>query len=47
MAGVDVDAFVMANRASWDRLEHLVKKRRRLSGAEAEQPPRPLDAGQP
>ena len=37
MAGVDVDAFVMANRASWDRLEHLVKKRRRLSGAEVDE----------
>ncbi|MEC9325220.1 MAG: stage II sporulation protein M [Actinomycetota bacterium] len=34
---MDVDAFVMANRASWDRLEHLVKKRRRLSGAEVDE----------
>jgi uncharacterized membrane protein SpoIIM required for sporulation len=37
MAAVDVDAFVMANRASWDRLEQLVKKRRKLSGAEVDE----------
>ncbi len=37
MAGVDVDAFVLANQASWDRLEQLVKKRRTLSGAEVDE----------
>ena len=34
---VDVDAFVLAHRASWDRLEHLVKRRRRLTGAEVDE----------
>lgn len=34
---MDVDAFVMANRPSWDRLEKLVKKRRQLTGAEVDE----------
>ncbi len=31
---VDVDAFVLAHRDSWDRLEQLVRRRNRLGGAE-------------
>jgi uncharacterized membrane protein SpoIIM required for sporulation len=34
---VDVDAFVVAHRATWDRLEYLVKRRRRLDGAEVDE----------
>ncbi|MDV3124045.1 stage II sporulation protein M [Mycobacterium sp. 21AC1] len=34
---MDVDAFVMAHRATWDRLEQLVKRRRRLTGAEVDE----------
>ncbi|KHO18092.1 stage II sporulation protein M [Mycolicibacterium setense] len=34
---MDVDAFVMAHRPTWDRLEQLVKRRRRLSGAEVDE----------
>jgi uncharacterized membrane protein SpoIIM required for sporulation len=34
---VDVDAFVAAHRADWDRLAVLVKRRRRLSGAEIDE----------
>lgn len=34
---VDVDAFVLANRRTWDRLEHLVKNRRHLTGAEVDE----------
>jgi uncharacterized membrane protein SpoIIM required for sporulation len=34
---VDVDAFVLAHRPTWDRLEALVKRRRRLSGAEVDE----------
>lgn len=37
MARVDVDAFVLANQGSWDRLEQLVKKRRTLTGAEVDE----------
>ncbi|MDT5196718.1 MAG: hypothetical protein QOH20_3472 [Mycobacterium sp.] len=37
IAGVDVDAFVLAHRATWDRLEHLVKRRRKLTGAEVDE----------
>jgi uncharacterized membrane protein SpoIIM required for sporulation len=33
---VDVDAFVLTHRDSWDRLDDLVKRRRRLSGAEVD-----------
>jgi uncharacterized membrane protein SpoIIM required for sporulation len=34
---VDVDAFVLAHRPTWDRLEHLVKRRRKLTGAEVDE----------
>jgi uncharacterized membrane protein SpoIIM required for sporulation len=34
---VDVDAFVMAHRGTWDRLEQLVKRRRTLTGAEVDE----------
>jgi uncharacterized membrane protein SpoIIM required for sporulation len=34
---VDVDAFVMAHRPTWDRLETLVKRRRRLTGEEVDE----------
>jgi uncharacterized membrane protein SpoIIM required for sporulation len=34
---VDVDAFVVAHRPTWDRLEILVKRRGRLSGAEVDE----------
>lgn len=34
---MDVDAFVLAHRATWDRLEHLVKRRRRLTGDEVDE----------
>jgi uncharacterized membrane protein SpoIIM required for sporulation len=34
---VDVDAFVLAHRGTWDRLEQLVKRRRTLTGAEVDE----------
>src|SRR3954470_11276041 len=34
---VDVDAFVLPHRPTWDRLEELVKRRRRLTGAEVDE----------
>jgi uncharacterized membrane protein SpoIIM required for sporulation len=34
---VDVDAFVLAHRSAWDRLEYLVKRRRTLTGAEVDE----------
>lgn len=34
---MDTDAFVLAHRATWDRLEQLVKRRRSLSGAEVDE----------
>jgi uncharacterized membrane protein SpoIIM required for sporulation len=34
---VDVDAFVLAHRPTWDRLEHLVKRRRKLTGSEVDE----------
>lgn len=34
---MDVDAFVLAHRATWDRLDSLVKKRRSLTGAEVDE----------
>jgi uncharacterized membrane protein SpoIIM required for sporulation len=34
---MDVDAFVLAHRAAWDRLEYLVKRRRHLSGPEVDE----------
>lgn len=37
LAGVDVDAFVLAHRPAWDRLDQLVKRRHRLTGAEIDE----------
>jgi len=37
LAGVDVDAFVLAHRPTWDRLDQLVKRRHRLTGAEIDE----------
>ena len=34
---MDVDAFVLAHRGTWDRLEQLIKKRRSLTGAEVDE----------
>lgn len=34
---MDVDAFVLAHRPTWDRLEQLIKNRRRLTGSEADE----------
>ena len=34
---MDVDAFVLAHKPAWDRLEWLVKNRRKLSGAEVDE----------
>jgi uncharacterized membrane protein SpoIIM required for sporulation len=34
---VDVDAFVAAHQPEWDRLDYLVRRRRRLSGAEVDE----------
>ncbi len=34
---MDVDAYVMAHAAEWQRLEHLVRRRRRLSGPEVDE----------
>ncbi|BBY26361.1 stage II sporulation protein M [Mycolicibacterium sediminis] len=34
---MDTDAFVLAHGATWDRLEHLVKRRRSLTGAEVDE----------
>ena len=34
---MDVDAFVLAHRDTWDRLEKLISKRRSLSGAEVDE----------
>jgi uncharacterized membrane protein SpoIIM required for sporulation len=34
---VDVDAFVLAHRDTWARLEQLVKRRRRLTGTEIDE----------
>lgn len=34
---MDVDAFVLAHRGTWDRLDWLIKKRRQLSGAEVDE----------
>jgi len=36
-ANVDVDAFVLAHRPTWDRLEQLLKRRRHLTGAEVDE----------
>ncbi|WP_299557752.1 stage II sporulation protein M [uncultured Mycolicibacterium sp.] len=34
---MDVDAFVLAHRPTWDRLEQLVRRRRDLTGAEVDE----------
>jgi uncharacterized membrane protein SpoIIM required for sporulation len=34
---VDVDAFVLTHRGTWDRLDQLVKRRRSLNGAEIDE----------
>ena len=34
---MDVDAYVLAHAAEWQRLEHLVSRRRRLSGPEVDE----------
>jgi uncharacterized membrane protein SpoIIM required for sporulation len=34
---VDVDAFVLTHRPTWDRLDQLIKTRRSLSGAEVDE----------
>src|ERR1700685_566353 len=34
---VDMDAFSLAHRAEWDQLAALVRRRRRLTGAEADE----------
>lgn len=34
---MDVDAFVLAHRGTWNRLEELVKRRRRLTGPEVDE----------
>ncbi|WP_410538340.1 stage II sporulation protein M [Streptomyces sp. KL2] len=34
---MDLDVFVTAHRAEWDRLEELLRRRRRLTGAEADE----------
>ncbi len=34
---VDVDAFVLAHRGTWDRLDQLIKRRRSLTGAEVDE----------
>jgi len=34
---MDLDVFVSTHRAEWDRLEVLLRRRRRLTGAEADE----------
>ena len=34
---MDVDAFVLTNRGTWDRLDQLIKRRRSLTGAEVDE----------
>lgn len=34
---VDIDAFVTAHRPTWDRLDHLVRRRSSLTGAEVDE----------
>jgi uncharacterized membrane protein SpoIIM required for sporulation len=34
---VDVDAFLLTHRGTWDRLDELIKKRRSLNGAEVDE----------
>src|SRR5205809_901839 len=37
LPSVDLDAYVAANRPHWERLEHLVSRRGRLDGEEADE----------
>ena len=34
---MDVDAFVLTHRGTWDRLDQLIKRRRSLTGAEVDE----------
>ncbi|GAA0927762.1 stage II sporulation protein M [Nonomuraea longicatena] len=34
---MDIDAFIAAHRPAWDRLEHLIARRRTLTGAEIDE----------
>src|ERR1700760_4572637 len=34
---VDVDAFVLTHRGTWDRLDQLIKRRRSLTGGEIDE----------
>src|SRR6185312_11037725 len=34
---VDVDAFLLTHRHTWDRLDQLIKRRRSLTGAEVDE----------
>lgn len=34
---MDLDVFVAAHRPEWDRLDHLIRRHRRISGAEADE----------
>jgi hypothetical protein len=34
---VDVDAFVLTHRGTWDRLDQLIKRRRSLTGVEVDE----------
>ena len=34
---MDLDVFVSAHRAEWDRLDALLRRQRRLTGAEADE----------
>ncbi len=34
---MDLDVFVSAHRAEWDRLEALLRRQRRLNGTEADE----------
>lgn len=34
---MDLDVFVHTHRVAWDRLDHLLRRGRRLTGAEADE----------
>lgn len=34
---MDLDVFVHTHRVEWDRLDHLLRRGRRLTGAEADE----------
>ncbi|MDT5225248.1 MAG: hypothetical protein QOG19_2655, partial [Mycobacterium sp.] len=34
---MDVDAFLLTHRGTWNRLDQLIKKRRSLTGAEIDE----------